>query len=146
MTDHEQSKDVIGLADQYKALDGTLTLRAAPPEALRADLLLTFPYEHVGQDAEVEIHTKEFTALCPWTGLPDFGTLTVRYVPKERCIELKSLKFYLVSYRSVGIVQESAAVRILQDLVRVCEPKSMTVTLDYEVRDGLHTIVTVRHP
>jgi 7-cyano-7-deazaguanine reductase len=134
------------LALKYRALDETWKPRVETPDAVRADNLLTFPYEHVGRDADVEITTDEFTALCPWTGLPDFGTLVVRYVPAERCIELKSLKHYLMSYRSVGVVQESAANRILDDLVSVCRPKRMTVTLDYRVRGGLHTVVTVSTP
>ncbi len=134
------------LARKYQALDGAVSLRIEPPEAVRADLLLTFAYEYAGvQEAEVVIDTKEFTALCPWTGLPDFGTLAIRYVPAERCLELKSLKYYLLSYRSVGIVQESAANRILADLVRACEPETLTVELDYETRGGLHTVVTVRY-
>ena len=83
--------------------------------------------------------------MCPWTGLPDFGTLTVKYEPDSACIELKSLKYYLLSYRGVGIVQEHAAHRILDDLVAACQPVRMTVTLDYRVRGGLHTTVTVRY-
>ena len=94
----------------------------------------------------VEVETEEFTALCPWSGLPDFGTLAVRYVPDRECLELKSLKYYLMSYRSVGILQEHAAGRILRDLAAACRPKSMTVTLDYRVRGGLHSVVTVNHP
>ncbi len=101
---------------------------------------------HESQSAEVEVETEEFTALCPWSGLPDFGTLVVRYVPDRECLELKSLKYYLMSYRSVGILQEHAAGRILRDLAAACRPKSMTVTLDYKVRGGLHTVVTVNHP
>ena len=111
--------------------------------AIDPSCLMTFDYEYPGQGAEVTIDTDEFTAVCPWTGLPDFGTLTVRYVPDRVCIELKSLKYYLLSYRSVGIVQEHAANRILKDLVAACQPLRMTVTLDYRVRGGLHTSVAV---
>ena len=132
-------------AKRYGALD-----QAAPEvktqEAIRADCLLAFPHEHPGEGTEIAIDTKEFTCLCPWTGLPDFGTLRVRYVPDPLCLELKSLKYYLLSYRSVGIVQEGAANRILMDLVRACAPKRMTVVLDYEVRGGLHSVVTATHP
>jgi 7-cyano-7-deazaguanine reductase len=92
------------------------------------------------------IKTNEFTAVCPWTGLPDTGDLTIKYVPDLYCIELKSLKYYLLSYRQVGIVQEHAASRILDDLVKTCDPGSMTVRLDYTPRGGLHTVVTVRYP
>lgn len=107
--------------------------------------LLAFDYEYAGQEAEVVMDTGEFTAVCPWTDLPDFGTLTIEYVPDRACLELKSLKYYLMSYSGVGIVQEHAANRILNDLVAVCRPLRMTVTLDYNVRGGLHTTVTVRH-
>jgi len=132
-------------AKSYGALD-----QVAPDvktqEAIRADCLLAFPHEHRGEGTEVAIDTKEFTCLCPWTGLPDFGTLRVRYVPDALCLELKSFKYYLLSYRSVGIVQEGAANRILEDLVRVCSPKRMTVVLDYEVRGGIHSVVSATHP
>ena len=93
----------------------------------------------------VEIDTDEFTAVCPWTGLPDYGVLTISYIPSDSCIELKSLKYYLLSYRDVGIVQEHAANRILNDLVSVCQPQFMKIKLDYKVRGGLHTVVTVEH-
>lgn len=133
------------LPERNQKLDQELDLPVQGPEAVRADCLLAFDYEYPGSDAEVEVSTNEFTAVCPWTGLPDQGTLTVRYVPDRRCIELKSLKYYLLSYRSVGIVQEHAANRVLQDLVRACEPVRMTVVLDYQTRGGIHTVVTVKH-
>ena len=111
--------------------------------AIDPGCLLTFDYDYRGQEAEVTIDTDEFTAVCPWSGLPDVGALTICYVPDRSCIELKSLKYYLLSYAGVGIVQEHAANRILNDLVAACEPLRMTVTLDYNVRGGLHTSVTV---
>ena len=107
--------------------------------------LLAFDYEHYGQTAEVMIDTEEFTAVCPWTDLPDFGTLKVTYLPDKLCLELKSLKYYLMSYSHVKIVQEHAANRILKDLVEACQPVNMTVNLDYKVRGGIHTTVTVSH-
>ena len=90
----------------------------------------------------MSIDTDEFTAVCPWTGLPDYGTLYISYVPAQSCIELKSLKFYLLSFRDVGIVQEHAANRILKDLVALCRPHRMKITLDYKVRGGIHTAVS----
>ena len=113
--------------------------------AIDPSCLLTFDYEYPRQEAEVVIDTEEFTAVCPWNDLPDFGTLTVSYVPDRSCIELKSLKYYLLSYRGVGIVQEHADNRVLDDLVAACQPLKMTITLDYKPRVGLHTSVTVRH-
>jgi 7-cyano-7-deazaguanine reductase len=114
-------------------------------EALTPDVLETFPYEYAGRDAVVEISTDEFTAVCPYSGLPDFGALTVRYLPTDACVELKSLKYYLTSFRNVGVYQEHAANRILDDLVRCCGPKWMEVVLDYRLRGGIHTVVTVEH-
>jgi len=115
-------------------------------DALTPDVLETFPYEYAGRDAMVEISTDEWSCVCPFSGLPDFGTLVIRYLPSDRCIELKSLKYYLTSYRNVGIYQEHAANRLLDDLVRCCEPKFMEIELDYRLRGGIHTVVTVKHP
>ncbi|MDR7543530.1 MAG: preQ(1) synthase [Armatimonadota bacterium] len=115
-------------------------------ERIDAGRLETFAYEYPGSDAVVEISTDEFTAVCPWSGLPDFGRVTVRYVPSERVLELKSFKYYLHSYRTVGIYQEHAANRILRDLVAATQPKRMELVLDYNIRGGLHTTVTVRWP
>ena len=131
------------LQEKYEKLDDRVD--AAPEDAIDAGCLLAFDYDYPGQGGEVTIDTDEFTAVCPWTGLPDYGTLTVRYEPDRSCIELKSFKYYLLSYRGVGIVQEHAAHRILNDLAALCQPARMTVTLDYRVRGGLHSIVTARH-
>ncbi len=131
------------LKEEYEGLDQQLPAKSE--EAIDPGLLLTFQYDYPDQDAKVEIDTDEFTAVCPWTGLPDYGTLTISYVPHRSCIELKSLKYYLLSYRDVGIVQEHAANRVLNDLVACCQPKSMAIVLDYKVRGGLHTTVKVEH-
>lgn len=122
------------------------TFPFAGEEAIRPDFLETFPYEYPQREAEITIETDEWNCVCPFSGLPDFGTLTIRYVPEQRCIELKSLKYYLTSFRTVGIYQEHAANRILDDLVAACRPKKMEVTLDYRLRGGIHTVVTVRFP
>lgn len=134
------------LARRYRSLDQEVRPHIETEDAIRPGCLIAFPYEHSGSGAEVTIETEEFTCLCPWTGLPDFGKLSVRYLPDELCIELKSLKYYLLSYRSVGILQENAANRILNDLVEACRPKRMTVALDYGIRGGLHSVVTVTSP
>ena len=89
-------------------------------EALTPEVLETFPYEYPGREALVEISTDEWTCVCPFSGLPDFGTITVCYLPSDGCIELKSLKYYLTSFRNVGIYQEHAANRVLEDLVGCC--------------------------
>ncbi len=134
------------LKEQYESLnelDNTFNMEAEGK--INADCLIVFDYEYAGQEAEVSIDTDEFTAVCPWTGLPDFGTLTIRYVPDKTCIELKSLKYYLLSYTNVGIVQEHAANRVLNDLVALCSPVRMDITMDYKVRGGLHTVVSATY-
>jgi len=131
------------LKEQYEGLDQELPSKGE--EAIDPACLLTFQYEYPNPKSQVEIDTDEFTAVCPWTGLPDYGDLLISYVPGDSCIELKSLKYYLLSYRDVGIVQEHAANRILNDLVAICQPQSMKIVLDYKVRGGLHTAVTVEY-
>jgi 7-cyano-7-deazaguanine reductase len=112
-------------------------------EHIDAARLETFPYEYPGSNAVVEVSTDEFTAVCPWSGLPDFGTVAIRYLPRTKILELRSLKFYLLSYRNVGIYQEHAVNRMLEDLVRVVEPAWMEITLDYKIRGGIHTVCKV---
>jgi 7-cyano-7-deazaguanine reductase len=102
----------------------------------------TFPYEYPGKDIIITISTSEFTAVCPWSGLPDFATIHVDYIPDRVCIELRSLKYYLLSYRNVGIYQEHAVNRILEDLVRCAKPRWMKVKADYAVRGGIHTVAS----
>jgi 7-cyano-7-deazaguanine reductase len=91
------------------------------------------------------MESPEFTCVCPKTGQPDFGTIRVVYVPGEFCIELKSFKLYLWSYRNEGAFHESVTNRILDDLVAACRPRRMTVEGDFNVRGGIHTVVTARY-
>ena len=93
-------------------------------------------------DYEIEIVTPEFTSVCPKTGLPDFGELVLRYVPDKLCLELKSYKMYLFSYRNVGIFQENVVNRVLRDVVKAANPVTVTVVGDFSPRGGLGTIVT----
>ncbi len=118
----------------------------AGDEAIDTAALETFPYEYPGKDVAVDIETDEFTAVCPWSGLPDFGTVKIRYLPRGKILELRSLKFYLLSYRNVGIYQEHAVTRMIDDLVKVVAPEWMEITLDYRVRGGIHTVCRVRYP
>lgn len=113
-----------------------------PPSTIDPSVLETFPYEYAGKDIVINIDTDEFTAVCPWSGLPDFGTIRVDYIPGKVLIELRSFKYYLLSYRNVGIYQEHAVNRILEDLVRCAKPQWMTVRADYKVRGGVHTVVS----
>jgi len=131
------------LRQQYEELDRQVLIKGE--EAIDTECLLAFEYEYPEQASEVSVDTDEFTAVCPWTGLPDYGTLFITYVPSRSCIELKSLKYYLLSYRDVGIVQEHAVNRILKDLTALCHPRSMKVTLDYKIRGGIHTAVSVEY-
>ena len=129
------------ISQEYNNLDVEVEIKNE--KSIRNDLLLGFDYEYPQSGAEVTIDSDEFTAVCPLTGLPDFGTLIIKYVPKHLLIELKSLKYYLLSYTSVGIVQEHAANKILNDLIQKYDPVSITVELDYKIRGGLHTVVIV---
>jgi 7-cyano-7-deazaguanine reductase len=112
-------------------------------EAIDRKALGTFPYENAGRTVVLNIETSEFTAVCPWSGLPDFATIKINYIPAKLCIELRSLKYYLLSYRNVGIYQEHAVNRIMQDLVKCCRPKWMQVIADYAVRGGVHMVASV---
>ena len=100
----------------------------------------TWPNQYA--DYEIEIVQPEFTSVCPKTGLPDFGKLVLRYVPDKRCLELKSYKMYLNAFRNLGIFQENAVNRVLQDVVKAAQPKFATVIGDFTPRGGLSTTVT----
>lgn len=115
---------------------------AQPLSTIDASVLETFPYEYAGKDITVNIETDEFTAVCPWSGLPDFAAIKVDYIPDQVCIELRSFKYYLLSYRNVGIYQEHAVNKILDDLVKCAAPKWMRVVADYRIRGGVHTIAS----
>ncbi len=108
-----------------------------PEDAIDVAVLETIPFDYPGSGTEVVYETEEFTAVCPWTGLPDFGRLTIRYVPLDSLVELKSLKYYLTSFRNVGILQEHAVNRILEDLVELLQPVEMSVEAEYRERGGI---------
>lgn len=114
------------------------------PEHVDVAVLETFPYE--GPEQEIVTETKEFSAVCPFSGLPDFATLTIRYIPGKACVELKSLKYYVLSFRSVGIYQEHATAKVAEDLFGVLKPKSITVTTVYNIRGGFDTKCSVTLP
>ena len=109
------------------------------------DVLETIPFEYPDSGTEVCYETEEFTSVCPWSGLPDFARLVIRYVPDLRLVELKSLKYYLTSYRNVGILQEHAVNRVLQDLVHLVQPVSMSVEGYFADRGGLRTKASVSY-
>jgi 7-cyano-7-deazaguanine reductase len=107
--------------------------------------LETFPNPEPGRDYEIQMTCPEFTCLCPRTGQPDFATLTLTYVPDRLCIELKSLKLYLWSFRDEGHFHEAVTNRILDDLVKACRPRFMKLVADFYVRGGIHTVINVTH-
>jgi 7-cyano-7-deazaguanine reductase len=107
--------------------------------------LETFPNPEPGRDYEIQMICPEFTCLCPKTGQPDFATLTLTYIPDQMCIELKSLKLYLWSFRNEGHFHEAVTNRILDDLVQACRPRYMKLIADFYVRGGIHTVITVTH-
>ncbi len=114
-----------------------------PTQPLKA--LETFPNPEPGRDYEIQMICPEFTCLCPKTGQPDFATLTLTYIPDQMCIELKSLKLYLWSFRNEGHFHEAVTNRILDDLVQACRPRYMKLIADFYVRGGIHTVITVTH-
>ena len=120
------------------------TLPFVGPETVDATVLETFDY--AGPDQEIVTETREFSPVCPYSGLPDFATLRIIYVPSDRCVELKSLKYYITSYRNVGIFQEHATAKIAEDLFHALRPQRLQVTTIYNTRGGFDTTCTVELP
>jgi 7-cyano-7-deazaguanine reductase len=104
-------------------------------------VLETFPY--VGPRQRITYTTSEFSAVCPFSGLPDIATIVIDYVPNELCVELKSLKYYFLSYRSVGIYQEPATARIYEDLHKLMKPFELKVSMTYNTRGGIDATSSV---
>jgi 7-cyano-7-deazaguanine reductase len=120
------------------------------PEHAKSGLYAKFPeietWPNQFPQYEIVIDIPEFTSVCPKTGLPDFGVLTIRYVPDKRCLELKSLKEYLLTYRNLGIFQENIVNRVLEDIVRDARPISAEITGVFNARGGIGTTVIARYP
>jgi 7-cyano-7-deazaguanine reductase len=113
------------------------------PDTIKTDMLEPLDYEYQSKrDIHITIKQPEYTSVCPRTGLPDSGCITILYVPDKKIIELKSLKMYFFQYRNVGIFYENAVNRILDDLIKVLAPKSMTVTGEFTARGGISTSVS----
>lgn len=138
MEAHESARD------QFRALDKTLPFHG--PEAIQTEYLETFPYEYAGtphgEAMEIVTETDEFTSVCPFSGLPDFAHVSIAYVPRAHCLELRALKYYLLSYRDVGIWYEHLVNRMLEDLVAVCAPDRMSITITCNPRGGLASTVS----
>jgi 7-cyano-7-deazaguanine reductase len=133
--------------EQFKAEDKMLPFKG--PEAIEDHLLECFAYEFAdkphGQAMEIETETDEFTSVCPFSGLPDFAVVRIGYIPDKHCLELRALKYYLLSYRDVGIWYEHLVNRMLEDLVRACKPRSMTIEITCNPRGGLASTVTASY-
>jgi 7-cyano-7-deazaguanine reductase len=110
----------------------------------RLPRLETFPNQFA--DYEIEIEIPEFTSVCPKTGLPDFGVITIRYTPGDSCLELKSLKDYIIAYRNLGIFYENAVNRILEDIIGACRPLHAVVIGEFNPRGGIKSVVEARYP
>ncbi len=115
-------------------------------DTIDTKVLEAIPFQYTGSATEVVYETDEFTSVCPWTGLPDFAILVICYVPDKLLVELKSLKYYLTSFRNVGILQEHVVNRILNDLVALLKPVSMSIEADFGERGGIRTRATAKYP
>jgi len=129
-----------------KSYDHTVRYKVDKPDIVDPGVLDPIDYHYKGKrDIVISISQPEFTSVCPMTGLPDFGTITIRYTPDRFIVELKSLKYYLLQFRSVGMFYEHVSNRILDDLVEVLKPKMMEVTGQFTSRGGLTTDVSARY-
>lgn len=129
-----------------KSYDHTIRYTVETPNVVKTDMLDPIEYDYRGRrDVVITIAQPEFTSVCPMTGLPDFGTITIRYTPNRHIVELKSLKYYLLQFRNVGMFYEHIANRILEDLLQAVQPKMMEVTGRFTSRGGLTTEVCARH-
>ena len=112
---------------------------------MKKEILELFDNTYPQRDYTIEIVNPEFTSVCPITGLPDFGTIILRYVPDKYCVELKSLKYYFLEFRNAGIFYENVTNRILDDLVGLLQPRSLSVTSEWKARGGITETVTVNY-
>ena len=118
-----------------------LDIRLTPREEMNLCPLDTFPYEFPGREIKVNFEIPEFTAICPFSDFPDFATIRIEYVPNERCVELKSLKLYINSFRDVKIFHEHVINVILEDFVRACDPLGVEIEGNFNVRGNIKTTV-----
>ena len=138
------------MTGEFSMLDETTTtptnqqgldIRPTPREEMNLYPLDTFAYEYAGREIWVEFEMPEFTAICPFSDFPDFAVIRLKYVPRERCIELKSLKLYINSFRNVKIFHEHVINLILEDFVRACDPLKVEIEGDFHVRGNIKTMV-----
>lgn len=118
-----------------------LDIRPTPRAEMNLHPLDTFPYEYAGREIRVRFEMPEFTCVCPFSDFPDFATIRLEYVPNERCVELKSLKLYVNSFRGVKIFHEHVVNVILEDFVRACDPLAAEIEGDFNIRGNIKTVV-----
>ena len=118
-----------------------LVIEETPPETMNLPVLDTFEYQYKGKEIRISFTCPEFTAIFPFSDFPDFATIKIDYVPNELCVELKSLKLYINAFRSVKIFHEHVVNRILEDFVRVCDPMSMDIEGDFNIRGNIKTVI-----
>ena len=113
---------------------------------IKAELpkLEVWPNQYSGYEITIEV--PEFTSICPKTKLPDFGMVTIKYMPDQLCVELKALKYYILGFRNLGIFYENAVNRVLRDIVAACKPKWCVVRGEFNVRGGMKTVIEARYP
>ena len=121
----------------------SLVIEETPPEEMKLFPLETFVYKYVGNETRISFTCPEFTAICPFSDFPDFATIKIDYVPNARCIELKSLKLYINSFRNVKIFHEHVMNKILEDFVRACDPLAVDIEGDFNVRGNIKTVMRV---
>ena len=122
-----------------------LEIRSTPKEEMNLFPLDTFEYEYPGKRIEINFTSAEFTAICPFSDFPDFATLHISYVPNRRCIELKSLKLYINSFRDVKIFHEHVVNQVRDDFVKVCDPLELSIVGDFNVRGNIKTTVSTAY-
>jgi len=118
-----------------------LDIRSTPREEMQLYPLDAFPYEFPGSEIKINFEIPEFTAICPFSDFPDFGTIRIEYIPNELCVELKSLKLYINSFRNVKIFHEHVINIILEDFVQACDPLSVEIEGDFNIRGNIKTVV-----
>ena len=118
-----------------------LVIEETPPEAMSLAPLDTFAYKYKGKEIKISFTCPEFTAICPFSDFPDFATIKIEYVPNELCIELKSLKLYINSFRSAKIFHEHVINRILDDFVAACDPMALDIEGDFNIRGNIKTVI-----
>ena len=118
-----------------------LVIEETPPREMRLAPLDTFAYQYKGKEIRISFACPEFTAICPFSDFPDFATIKIEYVPNELCIELKSLKLYINSFREVKIFHEHVINRVLEDFVRACDPLAVDIEGDFNIRGNIKTVI-----